>query len=349
MKDWKRNRSINVYLLCFFIWAFSFNTFSFTYAQSDNTNCFPILFYNVENLFDCRDDSLKSDEEFLPDGVKHWSVYRYNNKVNKIAKVILASNEWNPPALVGLCEVENQTVLNRLIWETGLSELGYRFIHYESPDRRGIDVALLYRENQFKIIHEQTISVSIPEKNFLSRDILFVKGLAFGKDTLNIMVCHWPSKYGGAMHSEWKRTHVAKRLHRVCDSLLKINKDCHIIIMGDLNESPESEAVYNILKARENRAEANLVNLSFQFTSDGIEGTSKYKGQWSIIDQIIVSRSLLEEPFEIEGLHIIDLPFLLEPDKTYSGTKPCRTYLGPLYHGGFSDHLPVKIVVKKEQ
>ncbi len=118
--------------------------------------------------------------------------------------------------------------------------------------------------------------------------------------------------------------------------------------MGDLNESPESGAVYDNLKAKKKDVEANLVNLSYGFVSNSVEGTSKYKGQWSIIDQVIVSSSLLEEPFRIEGLHIIDLPFLLEPDKTYSGKKPYRTYLGPQYHGGFSDHLPVKIVIRKE-
>ncbi len=348
MKDWKRTKLSKANAFFHLIWVLFFTAQNYAYSQNNYNNYFPILFYNVENFFDCRNDSLKNDEEFLPDSPRKWTFYRYNNKANKIAKVILASNKWNPPVLVGLCEVENQTVLNRLIWETGLSELGYRYIHHESPDKRGIDVAMLYREDQFKIIHDQAIPVSIPEKNFYTRDILFVKGIAFGQDTLNVMICHWPSKYGGAMHSEWKRIHVANILHEVCDSLLNRNIESHILIMGDLNESPESGAVYDNLKAREKDADSNIVNLSYGFVSNGVRGTLKYRGHWSIFDQIIVSRSLLEEPFDIEGLHIVDLPFLLEPDKSYSGEVPYRTYRGPQYIGGFSDHLPVKMVIRKE-
>ena len=348
MKDLKRNNSINVFLLLLFNWVLFFSSLQSAYSQKSSSNSFPILFYNVENLFDCNNDSLTNDEEFLPDGNRHWSFHRYNNKVNKIAKVILASNNWNPPALVGLCEVENKTVLNRLVWETGLSEQGYRFIHHESPDRRGIDVALLYRKDKFKIISDSAITVSLPERNFYTRDILYVKGVAFGEDTLHVLVCHWPSKYGGAMHSEWKRIYVAGRLRGVCDSLFSVNKECKIVVMGDLNESPQSEAVYNSLKAREKDSEADLVNLSYNFESGKVNGTIKYRGHWNIFDQIIVSRSLLKKPFATEGLSVVDLPFLLEKDKSHSGVVPFRTYRGPQYHGGFSDHLPVKAIVVKD-
>ncbi len=348
MKDLKRSSSINFCLLSLFIWVISFSSLRFTYSQSNTSDSFPILFYNVENLFDCYNDSLTNDEEFLPDGDRHWSFYRYNIKVNKIAKVILASNQWDLPVLVGLCEVENKTVLNRLVWETGLSEQGYRFIHHESPDRRGVDVVLLYRKDKFEIISERAIPVTLSEKNFFTRDILYVKGIAFGEDTLHIFVCHFPSKYGGAMHSEWKRVYVAGKLREVCDSLFSVSKDCSIVVMGDLNESPQSEAVYNSLRARGENSGADLINLAYSYKSDGVGGTIKYRGAWDIFDQIIVSKPLLNEPFETEGMSVVNLPFLLEPDKSYSGVKPFRTYLGPQYHGGFSDHLPVKIVIRKE-
>jgi len=347
MKDLKRNSSTDVYLLFFFIWGFSFNSLHSACSQSNDSNSFPILFYNVENLFDCFNDSLTNDEEFLPNGNNHWSFYRYNNKVNKIAKVILASNNWNPPALVGLCEVENKKVMSRLVWETGLSEHGYRFVHHESPDRRGIDVALLYCKDKFEIIQERAVSMTLSERNFFTRDILYVKGVAFGSDTLNVFVCHWPSKYGGDMHSEWKRVYVASRLRDICDSLFAGNKDCNIIVMGDLNESPQSEAVYNSLKAREEGTGVELINLASKFKSDVAGGTIKYRGHWDIFDQIIVSNSLLQEPFTTDGMSIVDLPFLLEPDNSYSGVRPFRTYLGPQYHGGFSDHLPAKVVIRK--
>ncbi len=347
MKDLKRNSSINTFLLSLILWVFTICSPYFVFSQSETSVSLPILFYNVENLFDCYNDSLKNDEEFLPDADKHWSFYRYNAKVNKVAKVILASNQWDLPALVGLCEVENEAVLNRLVWETGLSEQGYRFIHHESPDRRGIDVALLYRKDKFDIVGERAISVSLPDRNFFTRDILYVKGVAFDKDTCHVFVCHWPSKYGGAMHSEWKRSVVAIKLRGVCDSILTTDENSNIIIMGDLNESPQSGAVYNSLKAREEGTGVELINLSLKFKSDVAGGTIKYGGHWDIFDQIIVSNSLLQEPFTTDGMSIVDLPFLLEPDKSYSGVRPFRTYLGPLYHGGFSDHLPVKVVIRK--
>ena len=348
MKEKKKNNPLNGSLLLL-TWMLFFNVRGNVFAQKHGANTFSVMFYNVENLFDCYDDSLKSDGEFLPESKKKWTFSRYNTKVNKIAKVILASNKWEPPALVGLCEVENSAVLGRLVWETGLSETGYRFIHHESPDRRGIDVALLFRKDRFKIITEYPVSVSIPEKNFYSRDILYVKGIAFKQDTLNVFVCHLPSKYGGAISSEWKRDHVASVLRSFVDSLLDVNVKCHILIMGDMNETPGDEAVNSYLKAVRISDPGELVNLSYNLLQCSVSGTYKYHGHWEVIDQIIVSRSLVEKPFAVDGMYVIDLPFLLEKDKSYSGMKPYRTYLGPRYLGGFSDHLPVKAVIRKER
>ena len=344
MKGRKKNR----FLLSFSWWMLLLLVrYPFAFSQTQGEQRFPVLFYNVENLFDCYDDPLTNDGEFLPDAKRHWTFKRYNEKVNKIAKVILASNGWELPALVGLCEVENGAVLKRLVWETGLSESGYRFIHHESPDKRGIDVALLYRKNEFRVLHDSAVCVSEPENDFFTRDILYVKGVFFGSDTLNVFACHLPSKYGGAAASEPKRQKVADKLRELCDSLLNDDPNCRILIMGDMNESPDEKAMRLLAGAGLTAEEGMLVDLASDLKAEKVKGTVKYRGNWEVFDQVIVSRSLTEEPFRVEGMSVVELPFLLERDETYSGVKPFRTFLGPVYHGGFSDHLPVKAVLIK--
>ena len=344
MKDRKINRH---FLFLFFTGILFCGFHVLSYCQGRNADSLPILFYNTENLFDCFDDTLKDDEEFLPDAVRRWNFKRYNDKVNRIAKVILASNGWEPPVLAGLCEVENDGVLKRLVWETGLSEAGYGFIHFESPDKRGIDAALLYRKDKFEVLSDSAVDVSDPDNDFFTRDILYVKGAALS-DTFNVFVCHFPSKYGGVLSSEHRRVSVAEKLRSLCDSLLKIDENSRIVIMGDMNESPGEKALSTVLKAGSREAGGSLTNLAFELKADGVKGTVKYRGRWDVLDQIIVSRSLLDEPYRIEGMQVVELPFLLEQDEAYSGVRPFRTYLGPKFHGGFSDHLPVKVVLIKD-
>ena len=344
MKDRKKNNQSH--LLYLFICVLLSIAHDNLYGQTNGDSTFPVLFYNVENLFDCTDDTLKNDEEFLPGAERHWTFKRYNDKVNKVAKVILASNGWELPALAGLCEVENEAVLKHLIWETGLNEAGYHFIHHESPDKRGIDVALLYRSDAFQVLKDSAISVSDPKDGFFTRDVLYVKGIMFGQDTLNVFVCHLPSKYGGALQSEKYRMKAAKVLRAVCNTLFKENPQSNILIMGDMNESPEETALSGVLHAGRDQ-KSDLINLSFGLRSGKAGGTIKYKGQWSVFDQIIVSRHLTQQKFHVAPMQVVDLSFLLEEDETYPGSKPFRTYLGPNYHGGYSDHLPVKAVIVK--
>lgn len=314
-------------------------------AQSEHNATFVVMFYNVENLFDCKDDSLVHDEEFLPNSEKKWNYSRYIDKLNKISKVILSANGWYPPSVIGLCEVENEKVLNDLIWKTGLNHLGYRVVHFDSPDKRGIDVAFLYRQNLFKVIETRPINVSQSEKQFYTRDILWVKGVNKGNDTLNVLVNHWPSKRGGTISSEWRRELAAKKVLSLCDSIREKDNEAKFVIMGDFNESPEEPAVS--LLSNDGFLE---VNLALDFTSGGagVEGSHKYKGHWSIIDQIIISKNMIEDKsFDNVTFKIVDLPFLLEEDKGYSGAKPYRTYRGPCFHGGYSDHLPVIVIFSK--
>jgi endonuclease/exonuclease/phosphatase family metal-dependent hydrolase len=318
-----------------------------TWGQTNDDSEFPILFYNVENLFDCKDDSLTSDEQFLPDALRHWNFKKYNDKINRIAKVILASNGWDIPVLVGVSEVENDAVLKRLVWETGLSECGYRFLHHDSPDKRGMDVALLYRKDKFRILTDSAVNVSIQALNFFTRDILYVKGVAFNSDTLHVFVCHLPSQFGGSVASEPKRVMVARKIKGVCDSLLKLDPESKIVIMGDMNENPGDKAVNTIIGADGISGGEGFVDLAENLIAVKVKGTVKYHGRWEVFDQIIVSQSLMKGPFRVEGMSVVGLPFLLEKDEAYSGVKPFRTFIGPKYNGGFSDHLPVKAVIIK--
>lgn len=304
-----------------------------------------IMFYNVENFFDVKNDSLKNDEEFLPDGLRRWTYWRMKQKMLRINRVILNAGGWNPPVIVGLCEVENSWVLTTMIWETGLSNLGYRVVHFESPDERGIDVALLYRHSRFEVVASKPLQVNLGANERPTRDILYVKGVVDKTDTLHILVNHWPSRLGGAIASHWKRKTAASVVKRITDSIYYSNPKALMVIMGDFNESPESELFLDVIDAGKLEDNGVLVNPALYLKKGS--GTLKYKQDWDVFDQIIVSRAFFEDVSKIKiespQLRIIDLPFLFEQDLTYGGMRPYRTYSGFKYAGGFSDHLPVWI------
>ncbi len=193
----------------YFTYYSSFNYY-FGYSQSGMIDSYKIMFYNVENLFDTYDDSLINDEEFLPEGDRFWNNHKYYSKLNNIYKVIVAVGGWQPPAIIGLCEIENRTVLNDLVNNTPLVKFEYQIIHKESPDRRGIDVGLLYRKELFQPISYEAIPINFPNNpESKTRDILYVKGIAEKSDTLNIFINHWPSRWGGQLESEDRRLFVA--------------------------------------------------------------------------------------------------------------------------------------------
>jgi len=304
-----------------------------------------IMFYNVENFFDVKDDSLKNDDDFLPNSVRRWSYTRMMQKMNNISKVILNAGGWNPPVIVGLCEVENRWVLSTMIWETGLNNLGYRLVHFESPDERGIDVALLYMQHRFDLISAKPIKVDLGLNERPTRDILYVKGILDQADTLHVLVNHWPSRLGGAMASQWKRKVAATVVKRVTDSIYHSNPKALMVVMGDFNENPESDLFLDVIKADKLEEGKILVNSALNLKKGA--GTLKYQQSWDVFDQIIVSRSFFNEESRIKmrtpQLRIVDLPFLLEMDSNYGGMRPIRTYVGFKYAGGYSDHLPVWI------
>lgn len=306
-----------------------------------------IMFYNVENYFDTFNDSVKNDDEFLPDRGKYWTKNRYYNKQKHISQVIVAIGGWNPPELVGMCEIENQGVLSDLIRYAPLKNLDYKIIHKESPDKRGIDVALLYQKKRFTPIKYQAIEIRYPFSSSTTRDILYVKGRTRQKDTLHILVNHWPSRWGGQLETERKRIFVASVLKNAVDSILNTNPLANIIIMGDLNDYPENKSVSKILQAKSNFNDIknnNLYNLSAYLQNTKHIGSHKHEGKWAVLDQFIVSGALLSGKNHIytsvDDVHIYKAGFLLEPDEHYSGYTTNRTYIGFKYHGGYSDHLP---------
>lgn len=332
-----------------------FNKNTEVYKISDNREYYRIMSYNTENLFDTFHDSLKNDKDFLPGGMYGWSMVKYKDKLNHICKVIIGVGGWEPPELVALLEIENQRCLEDLTKNTALAKINYGIIHEESPDVRGVDVALLYRKNKFTPLYHKAIPINFPDNSSKkTRDILYAKGITDKNDTLHIFVNHWPSRLGGEMESEPYRTYVASVLRNVVDSIFKSTPKALIVIVGDFNDEPENSSVKDILKARikyDTIKTNELYNLSFYLQGKG-EGSHKFQGKWSMLDQIIVSGAFLAKVqplyFTLDDAHVYKASFLLEKDETNIGDKPSRTYVGFKYNGGYSDHLPVFLDIRRK-
>ncbi len=294
-----------------------------------------LMSYNIENFFHCDDDTLKNDEAFTPDGDYHWNFTRMNEKAERIKKVIMAANGWNWPTIVGLCEIEGDMALKYLLQNSGLGKI-YKGICYPTPDKRGIDVAMLYDPEKATIIKSFPINVSIPDSSFFTRDILYAQ-ILFDADTFHIMMNHWPSKYGGANETIWKREYVARRARLFCDSIIASNPNAKIVLMGDFNDTADAPALTTIFGAQ--ATDAPYINLS----GDTPKSSYKYRGVWGTIDHIIVSPALCQPIRPIYS--VCDLDFIREDDERYGGYKPLRTFVGMKYHNGYSDHFPVMLKI----
>ena len=331
--------------ICVFLCASVWSVF-FPFLQAKAQEPFRVMHYNVENLFDCRDDSLKHDEEFLPQAVRAWTWKKYHQKLTKIAKVILAASGEQVPDLVGLCEVENAYCLDGLTRYSPLRDAAYRYVMTDSPDGRGIDVALLYQPATFRMIGVRRIRVPSGQIGCKpTRDLLHVSGRVVSGDTLDVFVCHFPSRSGGARPSEPHRLLTASVLRQAVDSVSAIRQNPYLIIMGDFNDYPSSRSVSEVLGA-ERVTDAGVSPSSLYNLMAGKRGgTYRYKGEWGMLDQFIVSGTLLSPSSPIgtdKGkARPLAFPFLLEEDEQYGGDTPFRTYRGMRYHGGYSDHLPV--------
>ena len=310
---------------------------------------FRVMFYNVENLFDAINDPIINDEEFLPGSQKNWTESRYQNKIDHIAQVIKDLGEDTLPALVGLCEVENRKTVDDLINKTELKGLDYKIIHRESPDSRGIDVALLYRSRYFRLIGSQFFAIRFPSDSTLhTREILYAYGILGGKDTLHVFVNHWPSRSSGEVKTRPLRLWVAEAVRYRVDSILTKSPSAQIVIAGDFNDEPVDNSVVSGLSALlsyEKFVAGNLYDLTQGLKKTSPGGTYKYKGVWNLLDHMVVSGSVLDTSRILYSrptdLHVFQAKYLLEPDEANMGVQPRRTYLGNYYQGGYSDHLPV--------
>ena len=323
-------------------------------TAADEQDTLRFMFYNVENLFDPFDDSLKRDDEFTYDGARHWTWNKFQTKLNHIYKTIMAVGNPMPPVCIGLCEIENRFVLNQLVYKTPFSKFDYRIVHRESPDRRGIDVGLLIDPKRFELISYEAIHIRFPfDTNGRTRDILYVKGLVYNSDTLHIFINHWPSRWGGQLVTDPKRKFVADVLKSKTDSLFKAIPRPNIIIMGDFNDYPTDESIRLHLKAGRLADSAQLINLMLPYASNYSFGSHKYHDEWGTLDQIILSKYLFSPTQRLQINHqkafILDAPFLLMPDEKFLGVKPFRTFVGFKYIGGYSDHLPVYFDVFKKK
>ncbi len=312
-------------------------------------DAYRFMFYNCENFFDTENDSLKLDDQFTPTGEKHWTPKKYWTKVYHIAKVIIAVGNFYPPDFVGLCEIENQKVLEDLVKYSPIKKFGYKIIHYESPDRRGIDVALLYLPQRFTPDTSMPIHVLFPKgMGKPTRDILYVKGRLSSGDTLHIFINHWPSRFGGHIETDPKRLFVARLLRSKVDSILSLSPRSNIVIMGDLNDFPTDVSLMKGLHPRvhfDTIVPDDIYNLSYYLQEVKGEFSHRFHGESGILDQIIVSGALLDGHnhlfTSVDHAAVFTSPFLLEKDPDYPGYRTNRTYIGMKYHGGYSDHLPV--------
>ena len=286
---------------------------------------------NCENLFDCRHDSLKQDTEFTPEGGRHWTRTKYWTKLNHIGQEILSCSD-DLPDIVALCEVENDTVIHDLTRRSLLRNAGYEYLMTESPDVRGIDVALLYQPMRFLPLCYDYIEVEPLKDMRPTRDILYVKGVTQRLDTLHLFVVHAPSRYGGEKASRPYRMQVAKTLIKAMEPL----RGSNIIVTGDFNDYADSEP----MKYLERCGLTNISN-NAKGSHGTAKGTYRYNGEWHSLDHFLLSAPLLPR---LKDVYINDAPFLLEEEPVYGGKRPRRSFTGFRYNkNGFSDHLPLVI------
>ena len=299
-----------------------------------------IVSYNVENLFHPEHDTILKDErirglegeriidkddyEWTPEGERRWSYTRYYRKEENIARVLTSMGEWSGVDIVGLQEIENAAVVKRLCYTMRRNE--YDFVHYESPDPRGIDVALIYKKSRVDTIRTKrlTLTLSKGEETLFTRDILYVCAQVDKRDTLHLFVCHLPSQRGGKAESEWKRKAAKEVLQTAIDSVFALHSDAKIIVMGDMNSEPKNDLKGLINRMKEERY-----------------GTHKYQGRWTCLDQFYTSTNLQK----ISAVTIYDAEWIQEPDEKYMGLRPKRTYNGFQYQNGYSDHLPIQLIL----
>ncbi len=320
-------------------------------AQKNNVNQLTIAFYNVENLFDTLDTPDKFDEEFTPTGSKKWGSERYENKLNNLAKVINSLNNGNAPDILGLCEIENKQVINDLITTKTLAKYNYQVVHKECKDRRGIDVALIYKQGVFNLEKAYTYYIPMPDSASPTRDILIAQG-TINKIPISFFVNHFPSRRGGLRKTRAKRTRAAKVLRHAIDSIIKANPADNILAMGDFNDEPTDSSMAYYIEAcnpvLKSKTQCVMYNLMYPLKMEG-KGSYKYRKNWNMLDQILVNNSLLSGTNGLVAVEnsagIFAQDWMKQKTPKYFGS-PMRTFGGRKYLAGYSDHFPVFITLK---
>nr|WP_299071250.1 endonuclease [uncultured Allomuricauda sp.] len=315
--------------------------------MNNSENQFTIAFYNLENFFDTKNDPHKLDDDFTPDGKKVWDESKFSRKTKKLARTISLIGQDDsgvPPILIGIAEVENKQVIEALLKTKSLREVNYDYVHFDSPDERGIDTALIYNRERFEVISSETIPLMVDNNNGdrdLTRDILYVHG-RLHQEEIHVFVNHWPSRRDGADETSYKRIKAAETILQKIGNMPKESFNC--IIMGDFNDDPNSESIKTIMETK------MFVN-PMQTLLSPVSGSANYKGEWSLFDQILISHSFLN--YE-KGTHsfkkakVFAPKFIKEWKGKYKG-NPFRTYAGKKYLGGYSDHFPVYLVLKENK
>ena len=308
-----------------------------------------IMTYNVENLFDTQHDSLKNDTEYLPDSELRWTNKRFYDKLHEVMQVIIGVGGDELPLLVGLCEVENDFVLKAMTQNDPYYQLGYDYVHYEGPDARGIDVALLYQKDKFTPLASRPIPVHLPNGQ-RGRDLLYTCGTLSDSTFLHIMQVHFPSRREGALASEPNRDAAAKTVRKVVKEIQEVDSQAAIIIMGDFNDNPSDKVPTTTLAALPYTSgsfeDLKLYNLCWDGTSFENKEIGSYfhDGEWDMLDQIIVSGALLNGNLSVRIMpeaEVYHPKWISKRDKRTGEMVPKRTYVGPFYQGGVSDHFPV--------
>lgn len=344
----KKNLWLLILLLCMSVCSFS---------QERKIAVYPVAFYNMENLFDTINQPDVNDEEFTPGGAMKWNIMKYRNKIENMSYAIsrLAVDGPFPcadgPVAIGLAEVENRGVVEDLVKSPNLSGRKYGIVHYDSPDRRGIDVALIYDSLRYQVESSSSHRLVIPEKpDFHTRDQLLVTGWLAGEKVCFI-VNHWPSRYGGEKESRPNREAAAALTKHIADSVLAADPQAKIVIMGDLNDDPNNTSCCKVLGAVRTFDElkpGGYYNTTWQLLDKGI-GSLGYQGQWNLFDQIIVSANLVgkdRSTLKFVKAEVFNRNFLRQDSGKNKG-YPKRTHASGVYLNGYSDHFPTIIYLAK--
>ena len=312
-------------------------------------------FYNLENLFDTIDDPNKNDEEFLPQGGNQWNTEKYLNKLHNMAYAISTiGTDWSPDglAVLGVSEIENRTVLEDLVVQPEIKGRNYQIVHYESPDRRGVDVGLLYNPKYFKLTSSKSYRTVVPnDPEFITRDQLLVSGL-FDGEPMHFIVMHWPSRYGGEKRSLPGRVAAATLCRHIADSILNEDANAKIIMMGDYNDYPTNQSVTKHLRASGNinkLKEGEFYNPMYELHQKGI-GTNYYRDVPGVLDQTILTPALLPtdySSYQLKNAMVHNKEFLKQHGGKYNG-YPFRTFGSGVWMGGYSDHFPVYVILLKK-